>query len=473
MEFKIENKAIEAKQLEVHNKGLLAQILELETMSKGREDKLSALMKKLENNESESLSRIENLTSEINNLRTDMDSLHSHKAELEEQLACKTDEASIRINGLMDQVNELQQELLSLHSQKAERELQLESKSQDISEYLIQIEKLKEEMVSKSQDEKRILEDQRNLMEQARNLKLEMDSLHTLKSDLEEKIKSKIEENGQLRKKKLELQDKVFELEKTLAERVLRFSVLEEKHIHLENESSAEITALQEKVADLQQKLDSLRTQNNGMIVQFDREKKEYLESLVHLENQRSELMNQISNQQIMLKEQEEAYDKLSTEYKQVEGLLQESRINLEAAERKLGEMAEDLHKNAESKDQMVADLKKEVEDLQKHLEVKQGAHNELMSQIADKERMVKEQEDAFNVLHEECKQAKSSFQECTAKLEATERKMEEMAEEVRKNMSSKDNVVADLEQTVEDLRRDLGNKGDELSTLVEECPHN
>ncbi|MCI49916.1 myosin-9-like, partial [Trifolium medium] len=68
----------------------------------------------------------------------------------------------------------------------------------------------------------------------------------------------------------------------------------------------------------------------------------------------------------------------------------------------------------------------------------------------------------------EEYKQVDSWFNECKVKLEVTERKIDEMAEEFREGIGSKDQIVTDLEHQVEDLKRDLEEKGDETSTLLE-----
>jgi chromosome segregation ATPase len=93
---------------------------------------------------------------------------------------------------------------------------------------------------------------------------------------------------------------------------------------------------------------------------------------------------------------------------------------------------------------------------------------NELANKIMDLQRTLKEQEDAYQKLNEEYKQVDSWFNECKVKLEVTERKIDEMAEEFREGIGSKDQIVTDLEHQVEDLKRDLEEKGDETSTLLE-----
>ncbi|MBA0824846.1 hypothetical protein Goarm_021486, partial [Gossypium armourianum] len=257
MAEQLENKASEAEQLGEQNIGLQSRISELEMMLEKREEEIFILTKKLEDDNRESLSGVENLTAQVNNLLSEMESLQAEKALLEENLAFKGDEASNQVQSLMDEVNTLQQQLESLHSQKAELELQLE------------------------------------------------------------------------------------------------------------------------------------------------REKQESSERLNEMENQKSE-------------------------------------------------------------------LKQMVEDLQRDLEAKGAEKNDLVNQITDHQRMLKEQEDAFNKLSEEYKQLETSFQDCKALIEVTERKMQEMAGEHDKSVHSKVQTVADLEKIIEDLKRDLEMKGDEISTFVE-----
>ncbi|XP_022739062.1 myosin-1B-like [Durio zibethinus] len=468
MEVQIEKKASEAKHLEEQNIGLQSQISELEMMSKKREEELLTLTKKIEDNEKESLSREENLTVQINSLLVDMESLHTQKAQLEEHIVFKSDEASTQVKSLMDQIYTLQKELETLHSQKAELEVQLGRKTQAISDYVIEIEKAKEEIVSKTEDQRKVLKEKDGLLAQIKDLEFEVNSLKNQKGELEEELRTKIEEYGQLREEKLGLQGRTVELEKTLAERSLEFTALQEKHATAENKTSSQLTALVVQVNNLQQELDSVLSQRNELELQLKKEKQESSERLTEMENQKSELESQINNQLRMLEEQGEAYKKLTEEHKLVEGLYQECKANLEVAERKMEEMSEEFLGNIESKSQMAVDLKQMVEDLQRDLEAKGVEKDDFINQITDHQRMLKEQEDAFNKLSEKYNQLETSFQDCKAIIEVTERKMQEMAGEHNKNVQSKDQMVADLEQIIEDLKRDLEMKGDELSTLVE-----
>ncbi|XP_039062196.1 COP1-interactive protein 1-like isoform X2 [Hibiscus syriacus] len=450
LEEGLRTKIEEDGKLREENTALQSQISELEMISKQRQEELLILTNNFEDKEKESLSRVENLTMQINNLLVDMELLRTQKAQLEEHIVVKGDETSTQVKSLMDQINTLQQELESLHSQKAELEVQLESKTQVVSDLVIEIEKSKEEIVSKTEDQQRVLLEKEGLLAHTEELESEVNSLKNQKGELEEDLRTKIEENGQLREELVGLQNQIFELEKSLAEKGLEFN------------------ALVAQVKNLQQELDSLQTRRNELELQLEREKQESSERLIGFENEKSGLESQISNQQRTLEEQGEAYKKLAEEYKEVEGLYQECKANLELAERKLKELSEEFHINIESKSQVAADMKQIVENLRRVFQAKEYEKNGLVNQIADHQRMLKEQDDAFNKLNEEYKQLENSFGECNATIEFTEKKMQEMAGEHNTSIQSKDEIVAELEQTIEDLKRDVEMKGDELSSLVE-----
>ncbi|MBA0684705.1 hypothetical protein Goari_026276, partial [Gossypium aridum] len=249
--LQIENKASEAKQLGEVNIGLHSQISELEMMSKKREEELLTLAKKFEDNEKESLSRVENLTVQINNLLADMKSLRTQKAQLEEHIAVKDDEASTQVKSLMDQINNLQQELESLQSQKAELEVQLESKTRAISDHVIKIENAKEEIASKSEDQQRVLQEKEGLLAQMKELEFDVNSLKNQKGELEEDLRTKIKENGQLREESLGLRSQISELEMISKQRQEELLTLTKKFEDNEKESLSRVENLTVQINNL------------------------------------------------------------------------------------------------------------------------------------------------------------------------------------------------------------------------------
>ncbi|KAK6274639.1 hypothetical protein POUND7_004348 [Theobroma cacao] len=471
----IENQKLENGQLREKKVGLEDQIFELEKTLAERGLEFTALQEKHVSAENEASSQLTALEVQVKNLKQELDSLQTQRNELELQLEREKQESSERHSEMENQKLEngrLREEKVGLEDQIFELEKKLAERGLEFTA-------LQEKHVSAENEASSQLT---ALEVQVKNLKQELDSLQTQRNELELQLErekqesserlSEMEnqklENGQLREEKVGLQGQILELEKTLAERGLEFTALQEKHASTENETSSQLTALVVQVNNLQQELDSLQTQRNELELQLEKEKQESSERLTEMENQKSELEGQINNQQRMLEEQGEAHKKLAEEYKQVETLYQECRANLEAVERKIDEMSEEFHRTIESKSQMAADLKQMVEDLQRDLEAKGVEKNDFINQIIDHQRMLKEKEDARNKLSEEYKQLETSFQDCKVIIEVTERKMQEMAGEHNMNVQSKDQIVADLEQIIDDLKSDLEMKVDELNTLVE-----
>ncbi|PPS15254.1 hypothetical protein GOBAR_AA05326 [Gossypium barbadense] len=151
MAEQLENKASEAEKLGEQNIGLQSCISELEIMLEKREKEIFILTKKLEDDNSVSLSGMKNLTAQVNNLLLE-------KALLKENFAFEGDEASNQVQRLIDEANTLQQQLESLHIQKEKLELQFERKKQKSSEKLNEMENQKLELKQMVKDLQRDLE---------------------------------------------------------------------------------------------------------------------------------------------------------------------------------------------------------------------------------------------------------------------------------------------------------------------------
>ncbi|KAK8322367.1 hypothetical protein V6Z12_A12G163100, partial [Gossypium hirsutum] len=158
MAEQLENKAIEAEKLREQNIRLQSRISELEIMLEKREKEIFILTKKLEDDNSESLSGMKNLTAQEINLLSEKETLQAEKALLKENLAFEGDEASNQVQRLIDKANTLQQQLESLHIQKAKLELQFEKKKQKSSEKLNEMENQKSELKQMVEDLQRDLE---------------------------------------------------------------------------------------------------------------------------------------------------------------------------------------------------------------------------------------------------------------------------------------------------------------------------
>ncbi|KAF5734765.1 leucine-rich repeat-containing protein [Tripterygium wilfordii] len=313
---------------------LKVEISDFEKMAKHRENEISALIRRLEDNENESVSRTENLTAQINSLLADMDSLRAHRAELEVRILFESGEASTQVKGLVDQVNMLQQELESLNSQKAELEMQLEKKTQEITEQLIQVENMKEQILGMTNDQHRLHEEKESLTEQINHLQREVNSLCIQKSELEEHIKTSILENTQLREEK---------------EYKLNLEVAQKKIGEMAEEFRRKIEAKIQKVAELEEIIEELRRDVEvkgdelNTLVDYVRT----LEVKLRLSNQKLRVTEQL------LTEKEESFRDNEAKF------LEEQKI----LEERITSLAQSLAANSEAYDKMITDVSGKVKN--------------------------------------------------------------------------------------------------------------
>ncbi|KAL6986371.1 hypothetical protein U1Q18_019739 [Sarracenia purpurea var. burkii] len=302
-------KSSEASAQATENIRLRSQNLELERSSKEKEDTLSALQRKLEENETNLTSKIEDLTRRANDLQLEVDSLRDRKGELEQEVAFESNRASDQVKDVMEQVNVLQQELHSLSSQKSESETTVEKLTQEISDFLTQIQNLKENLESKTMDLQKMMEENGGLESQVYDLELEVGHLRSQKGELEEQMRSKNHRADRLSAQNEELHVQISQLEK---------------------DSSTQIKAVGAELNNLQQDLNSLKTEKS------------------QLELQNTELISKIAEHQTNLKYQEDVINKLNEENKQMKAQHVESKLNLQIAERKIEETAEEFCKKFE-----------------------------------------------------------------------------------------------------------------------------
>ncbi|KAH7841308.1 hypothetical protein Vadar_028206 [Vaccinium darrowii] len=317
LQLEIDELMLRSKKLEEENSELQTRIAELELTLKEKEETNSALVKKVEENESSSKSEMEDLMARANGLQSEVDTLRSEKAKLEEQVVVKSNEASTQVQSFMDQINVLQQELHSLSSQKSESESTIEKVTEEISDFLLQIENLREMLERKTMDLQIMFEEKEGLERKAKDLELEVGSIRNQKSELEKKMRL---EKGELH---------------------FRITELEESFSVLENDSSIQIKALELEMKNLQQELDSLHAEKTQMELQIGIEKQELSENLALMGKQNIELTSKISEQQKSLKGQEDVIDKLNEEHKH-------TKSQYQIAEKKIEETAEEFCKKFE-----------------------------------------------------------------------------------------------------------------------------
>lgn len=332
MEDQLRSKSKEITQLHGEKEIIQTKISEMERIISEKESKVSSLQKRLEDGEIE---------------------------------------ASARFAALTEQVNNLQEQLNSLSALKIESDALLEKKTAEIVEYANQVDNLKEELASKLVDGQRLLGEKDGLLVQINDLELVVESLCNHKSEMEGHINSKVDESNRLSEENKHLQSKISELEKVLTERMDELFAIQKILDDANIEASTQIDALNEQVKNLRQERDSLQSEKSQVELQMERRIEDFSANLAQTEDQKSELANQVANQYRKLKEEEDAFHKLSDEYKQLELLFEKCKENLRVTEIKMTEIVEESQKNYESKNQTVNELEEVIEDLKGELEMK------------------------------------------------------------------------------------------------------
>ncbi|KAJ1405939.1 putative myosin-9 [Sesbania bispinosa] len=285
-------------------------------------------------------------------------------------------------------------------------------------------------------EQERLVEDRENLTMKIRNLELEMGTIKNEQSEFEELVRANSLEISHLLQEKMEGCNKISELEKKSAERESEVSVLQDKLNKAEEEGSAQIMALSEKIKNLQHDLVSGQNETQELADQCEKLKLE----VDSIHRQKSEVEEQIrvkDNENSRLREENLGFQETITA---LEKTLAEKRQSYPLYRKSLMKMR--------TKEELELHCGKIKEEHAESLTMVEKEKNELASKTMDLQRTLEEREDAYQKLNEEYKQIDSWFKECKA-------------------LGRKINV-ADLEHTVEDLKRDLEEKGDEISTLLE-----
>lgn len=336
---RIESKTIES---EHESEGLKSLISELH---------LSPLMEKVRENENNSLSRIQDLKNLVSNLQFELESLQAQNGQPEGNILGNEDGEVDQFKGLMDQVNNMQHELTSLHSQKLETELLLEVRNKEISQNLIEVKTLTEELGKKTLAEQIMMEQKEGLLAKVKDLEMEVVFLHEQKKELENQIKSKIFDSNQFQEEKEGLDGISTELEGSFTKREEEIDSLKRIFEVKENEASVQIVDLKVQIERMQQELDTLKAQKCQLELLIEGEKQKYLQSLTQIEDENMKLTCKIGDQQRVLKEQEDIIKKSIEEQKILKRWsfgFKESKLNTHLLERKMEELAEDFRMKME-----------------------------------------------------------------------------------------------------------------------------
>ncbi|KAM7525847.1 hypothetical protein LguiA_015749 [Lonicera macranthoides] len=415
---------------------------------------------------------------------------------VQEEVKMKND-LTIEADKLNDENSKLLAENTDLNSRvewanklEAEMDKKLEKKSEDISEYFIQIENLKEELASKLLDEMRGLEEREGLKAQVKDLELKADSLCNMKSNLEEQMKNKIQEIEHLRGENEGLLQRISELEEATIERGNQFFAIQKKLEDEKNEASGQIRAFIEQIETLKHDLNSLHTEKtklDSLIESKDQKIGELEETIEDLKEdveikgeEMSTLVENVSNSEVKLRLSnqklrvtEQLLNETEEIYMEKEAKLREQNRLLEVRNSMLSGT---ITAYKEAQIRVIADVTDKVNDTLTGIDTltvkfeEDFGHIEtcifeIFNELQVAKRWVKEANGTKEELKKEMKDTKDD------ELRLRER-MEELVRELQKGEEEKENVMRDVkrvEEKVKELERKMKEKDMEISGLEEE----
>ncbi|KAK8584252.1 hypothetical protein V6N12_068498 [Hibiscus sabdariffa] len=270
LEHQLASSTKEKEALDLYHRDALCTIQQLETMNGDLRNEVEETEKRLFALGTEHNGRVAGLEEQLVGLKTELESQHNQRRELEAQLngmtaelikARETKKEEIaKLDESFDQIKPMKEELDSIRSHNNELEILVQSKSKEISQYLVQVKTLKEELARKSAAEQIMVEEKQGLQVQVMDLESEVDALRKEKNKSEDEVKSSILEISHLREEKGKLNARILELETLFRNTGSAYSALQEDCISKRaNETAAQMKV---EVDRLQPKLDSMKLQN-------------------------------------------------------------------------------------------------------------------------------------------------------------------------------------------------------------------
>lgn len=201
------------------------------------------------------------------------------------------------------------------------------------------------------------------------------------------------------------------------------------------------LTEKEDQIAVLQRRLQIGENEKAGLSAQIDylekelsSEKQEFLERLTKLENQNNELSTKISEQQLMLKQQDDEMNKLKQDCKLVKGRF------LQAADRKMDEVAEEFRKHFEDN----------LRILSRRIRVAEQLHTE--------------NKDSFKRLKDQCEQEHPGLERKIGELmSARKADLEKISNAVNEIMKAMESVIGNYESKQESFLKKLSSVSDDI----------
>lgn len=275
LEEQVECKSNEAVETQEKISRLEAQIKEMEALSNGQEHAFSAFSKPFVDDK-QNTSSISELEAQAEVMLLELNSLKHQKGELDVGLLGDTKHWSAQVEGITEQVSYLQHQLETLNGHKAELKQEIEKKSDEISEYLLQIAALRNELCL---SEQQAVQEKESLKIKVQDLESEIELLSSTKRDLEEQV-NKISheasqssiENEKLQEKNSQLSTKQNELQDCQTMMSVKIKSLEEEVESLKSE----LETSESERNRLQVGLEALQNDKKQVQLELDKEKEQY-----------------------------------------------------------------------------------------------------------------------------------------------------------------------------------------------------
>ncbi|KAK2439156.1 COP1-interactive protein [Trifolium repens] len=330
---------------------------------------------------------IGSIINERNVLQNTVESLQHQKSDLEAQNVKqeKLIEVLRKKNKLMQERDNLVSTVLKEHSEKKAKLFAL----------------LEEQSDNKSGELKNT-----DFEEQLTANERELNTLKQKASDYENQISANENKIRQLAQENLEQEEKLDNLEKGLSARMKECSALQRKLNAADKDASGKITAITAKVDNLQKECEKIRE---------EREK---------LREEKNELANQMDLQRT-----------LNEDYKQVDSWFNECKGQFEVSNKKIEEIAEELHKWITSKNQMEDDLIHQAEELKRDLEVRRNETRTLLENVGNHEEKLRLSNQKLQNTEQLLSEKEESFRKVEEQLQKVQREFHERMEAIRKLM--------------------------------------
>ncbi|KNA17990.1 hypothetical protein SOVF_074900 [Spinacia oleracea] len=456
--------------------------------------------------EEDDMCKIKGLIVQVNHLNLNVDCLvDAQKSDSEKQKVFHSNNNNNNNNNgfamhenLLDQVNKMKRDLGFMRKKNTELESNIKKKSRECSEFLSQIAELTKEVAKKAQEFQKMQKEKEDSLVRVKSLELEARNSSSHSSEREKLIARKEQEKFQLTQEIEGLQGKIVKMEKMLKEREDQFTALQKR---LENgnddNSSAQIMALMAPINHIEQELElkneseiQIKIKNNdismlteekeslqGRISVLEKKLEDKEDELLHLKNEMSTQIVSLSKEVTHLKQEKDMRRKLdvdeqiSLREREIVELVEEKEslqmkiLELEITLTDKEDQIADVQRRNRVGENEVSHLQGELSDERKKFSERlfqlENQNDELSFKVSDQQFMLKQQEDTINKLRGDCKLVKGRF------IQATERKMGEVAEEFRKNFEDQLRMLSRRIRVAEQLHAE--NK-DHCKKMQEHC---